>query len=1079
MRTLIKNYAACCLLITFQCALALKIAYIDQWSPLSAATYAVLSCTSLASLYLLLGVLLVRAPTRIQVTANATFTVIYLALLSYHWIRHEPLSYLLIVKNGADLLDPHGFRYALSNVTILGWFITVAVLVTLMVLHIKFQIFVATSNATKSWWIRGAALFLITATLAVAFPNAKNEYYELGSSIYRYHHPSNASFTLPKDVYPYFQTVPKEKQRNLLKTADKPNVFIVMLESFSAYYMDRTENGLPVTPFLDELKHQGLFFDNFFSASVETSKGQFATLCSVYPSYRSNVFTSYADNNFRCLPQILKESGYTNVFLKAYHSLSFENTGNFVLANDFDHAHGMDENFVSKKERKQYKIGWGIQDNIFYQKTFEYLDTLHSKKPDSPFFVTTMSVTNHMMFDDIPKSQRYIYPNAKNHHENYTNSMHLTDKYLREFFKQLNAREYLRNSMVIVMGDNGFPMGQHRNNYLNTKTAFNEMFKTPLLIWWPNKITPKIIKDKAYSQLDIAPTITDFLNIKTDNHFVGSSVLQEQSDDYFVPLVQPFDGTYLGSIRYPYKFTKNLKTGTEQAYNLIDDPAETKNIRADLDSTLINKFIKDLGLLHLNELLLKEDRIYPRNGAYGVSLSFTKDRLAPEDALPFKVVGTLKEGISAQLDITHFNPVISEFVTQSFDKEITQAEGALPSKWFKPGINTLKLTVRNSENTTLDKLELQVFKASEDAQLLSDLDFKSKQSWGDVHINANVRGAPLRVAGQQFAFGIGTHASSEQVFSLDKNFAWLTLSMGMDDQKSCGDGAIFEITLDGKHLFSEKIPQNTVKKTTLNVGGGNTLKLITKIGRNGNCDHANWLNPVLYTADDALVSLAKAFALDITVHPNDLSANIAVTGTDKMSVPLNIVNLDTGQSIQRFTPPGVLPLPNKFLSPGYNRLHFNATYKDTLIHNSTQSVFAPSDKVTKLTNIKHTYKQDWSTLKINKSVAGNNFSIGNQTYHDGFGSHSNSEIMFELDDAYQSLAISFGLDDESTCGDGAYFTIRADDKLVYQSKLLENYQLDSTRISLRNKKTLSLVATQNHTNNCDHINWVNGALYRH
>ena len=101
---------------------------------------------------------------------------------------------------------------------------------------------------------------------------------------------------------------------------------------------------------------------------METSKGQFATLCSVYPAYKANVFTSYYNNNYRCLPEILQDNGYETVFLKAYHSLEFENTGKFVKQNGFDHSHGMDSQFITSDERKKYSFGWGIQDNIFYKK---------------------------------------------------------------------------------------------------------------------------------------------------------------------------------------------------------------------------------------------------------------------------------------------------------------------------------------------------------------------------------------------------------------------------------------------------------------------------------------------------------------------------------------------------------------------------------------------------------------------------------------------------------------------------------------------------------------------------------------
>ena len=832
------------ILFVLQVFITFKIWDLEGWGFGEGALRLGVICASLVLMVLLWNALLARLPRRLALGLNILFVFGYLALQGYHWLRHEPLTFLVLYKNGSDLFTPEAIDFVLSNFSAVAWLTIGVLMIALALLQHRYDIFGAFHTVHSTG--RNVVLLLAANAAAIAAaPSIGNEYYELASSAYRYLRPANYAFESDA-LYPYLQTVPQEQITNVAKNPSRPHVFIVMLESFSANYMDRIENGQAVTPFLDELKHQGVFVTDFYSASVETSKGQFATLCSVYPAYRANVFTSYPNNGFRCLSHILKENGYINVFMKAFENLKFENTGNFVNANAFDYAHGMDDDFVTAAEREKYKFGWGIQDDVFYRKTFGYLDKLREKKrEDSRFFVMTMSVTNHMMFDDIPLDQRFIYPKAASHQENYTNSMHLTDRYLREFFKQLHARDWLDNSLVVITGDNGFPMGQH-DNYHNTKTGFNELFKTPLLILWGDKLTPTILEDRAYSQLDIAPTVLDLLGIKTTHHFVGQSIFAIDEDTHFVPLIQPFDGTWLSSIRHPLKLMKHQKTGKEFLYNIAEDPLETTNlIGSVLDLNRLEKLRMDIEAIKYNELLLEEDRIYPSASVDSFRIKVKNVAISEGEVLPFELSGQPNEDSKIHVTIKHLNPETGK-IERNSGEPLSAVTGYVPANLFGPGMNQVSFKIRHGKRT-LHTMTQQIYVYAEDAVLISALDVQGKQGWGRLGINTSVGGQQLRVNNQAFAFGLGTHAPSEHKIPLDGNFAWFETYFGLDDESRCGDGAVFEIWADGKQLYkSPTIKRGAVKKALVAVSGYQELRLVTHEGKTKGCDHADWLNPVLY-----------------------------------------------------------------------------------------------------------------------------------------------------------------------------------------------------------------------------------------
>jgi phosphoglycerol transferase MdoB-like AlkP superfamily enzyme len=120
----------------------------------------------------------------------------------------------------------------------------------------------------------------------------------------------------------------------------------------------------------------------------------------------------------------------------------------------------------------------------------------------------------------------------------------------------------------------------------------------------------EVIAD-AYSQLNIAPTVLKLAGISTKNHFLGESLLAAAPE--YIPLVQPYNGRYLGLVSHPYKFVFHQRTGRMYAYNLDVDPHEKVNIIDDIDDEKLSLYQSKLAEIYYNYYLLKQDRIWPRN----------------------------------------------------------------------------------------------------------------------------------------------------------------------------------------------------------------------------------------------------------------------------------------------------------------------------------------------------------------------------------------------------------------------------------------------------------------------------------
>ncbi len=151
---------------------------------------------------------------------------------------------------------------------------------------------------------------------------------------------------------------------------------------------------------------------------------------------------------------------------------------------------------------------------------------------------------------------------------------------------------------------------------------------------------------------------------------------------------------------------------------------------------------------------------------------------------------------------------------------------------------------------------------------LSTLDLgQARQGWGAPGVDRSVGGKPLRIAGQHFAHGFGTHAPAELDLALKGGAERFTASVGIDDEEGAtlGNGSVeFIVSGDGSVRWRSGIMHGgeAAKRVDLDVRGIATLVLTVSDGGDGNGgDHADWADAVLQ------VSGAAPEAMPIAQHP--------------------------------------------------------------------------------------------------------------------------------------------------------------------------------------------------------------------
>ena len=155
--------------------------------------------------------------------------------------------------------------------------------------------------------------------------------------------------------------------------------------------------------------------------------------------------------------------------------------------------------------------------------------------------------------------------------------------------------------------------------HFNGLGAREESFRTAFALRWPGHISPTVAAGRAASQIDIAPTIVDLLQLRGRSHFVGRSLVSGDAAIAPAPMVQPYDGVRLAAVLYPFKLAVHDRARQEHLYDLARDPDEEHDLLGapglDSQTALLRQSIEEI---RMSQAVLHAGRIWPSATAAAV-----------------------------------------------------------------------------------------------------------------------------------------------------------------------------------------------------------------------------------------------------------------------------------------------------------------------------------------------------------------------------------------------------------------------------------------------------------------------------
>ena len=221
---------------------------------------------------------------------------------------------------------------------------------------------------------------------------------------------------------------------------EKPyNVVIILEERLGAEFVGKL-GGLPLTPNLDKLSKEGLWFDNLYATGTRSVRGIEAVTTGFLPTpARSVVKLGKSQRGFFSLASFLSERGYHNQFIYGGES-TFDNMKGFFLGNGF-------QQIVDQKDIKEpaFTGSWGASDGDLFDKAHK----LFSHQTDKPFFSLIFSSSNHSPFE-FPDNAVELYEQPKN---TVNNAVKYADHALGRFFEKARQSNYWNNTIFLVVAD--------------------------------------------------------------------------------------------------------------------------------------------------------------------------------------------------------------------------------------------------------------------------------------------------------------------------------------------------------------------------------------------------------------------------------------------------------------------------------------------------------------------------------------------------------------------------------------------------------------------------------------------------
>ena len=345
------------------------------------------------------------------------------------------------------------------------------------------------------------------------------------------------------------------KYTNLFKGK---NVIVIHGESIQGFTMNLKFNGKELTPNLNKMAREGIYFTNYYSQESvgNSSDTEFTSLSSLLPSTSGTVFMNYFNRNYETILKLLKEKEYYTFSMHANNGSAWNRqvTYKYLGYDDFY--------YYTKDYEIDETIMLGLSDKSFFRQSVEKIKVINEEHKN--FYGTLVMLTNHTPFSDqdsfdynvnIIDGDEEIPFLEDTKVGNYLRSVNYADSAIGYLFELLEENGLLDNTVIVLYGDHDAKLKKSELNKLYESEYYEDVLidkndkienldeftyelnrKVPFIIWSKDIVNTNYSTsvNKVTGMIDMMPTLANMFGV-TPKYALGHDMFSTENNIVVFP----------------------------------------------------------------------------------------------------------------------------------------------------------------------------------------------------------------------------------------------------------------------------------------------------------------------------------------------------------------------------------------------------------------------------------------------------------------------------------------------------------------------------------------------------------------
>lgn len=317
-----------------------------------------------------------------------------------------------------------------------------------------------------------------------------------------------------------------KSQGETLPLCQDCNVILISIDALRADHLGCYGYDRNTSPNIDKIAKEGIIFENHISQASWTVPSHASMFTSLYPFPLGLKNPVKLNNEHTTLAEIMKDNGYTTIAFTdgGYMTDEFGFNQGFDVFNDegggLAEINGRVSRWINSSQKRPF---------FLFIHTYD-THCLSKDKPSKPyrymfdkeFEYNSSHYCGHVQDLTNVSGGELLYKNAI-----YDGAIYYTDVLIGDLFEELKKHGVYNKSIIIITSDHGEEIGDH-GFFDHGHSLYDEIIHIPLIINYPDSKNAAKKRVKTITRnIDIMPTILDFLNISFNGNLEGRSILPD------------------------------------------------------------------------------------------------------------------------------------------------------------------------------------------------------------------------------------------------------------------------------------------------------------------------------------------------------------------------------------------------------------------------------------------------------------------------------------------------------------------------------------------------------------------------